>query len=131
MMYLFKFLWSFTFRNVKTNFNIQIYSSEDEDFFDAEDENEVMEEEEDEGTDGLVGTPKATSNAIAVAVRERSVDVDVADHLPSSEDSIDYDALYEEADNDEEDVDMKSHGSVITHLLSQVRIGKDSKSLKT
>ena len=28
-------------------------------------------------------------------------------------------------DEDEEDVDMKSHGSVITHLLSQVRIGMD------
>ena len=35
-------------------------------------------------------------------------------------DDIDYDALYEEADNDNEDVDMKNHGSVITHLLSQV-----------
>ena len=82
---------------------------------------EEEEEEEEEGTDGLGGTPKAASNPIAV--RERSVDIDVSDHLPSSEDSIDYDALYEEADNDEEDVDMKSHGSVITHLLSQVRIG--------
>lgn len=80
----------------------------------------MEEEEEEEGADG---TPKAISNPIAVAVRERSVDMDVADHLPTSEDSIDYDALYEEADNDEEDVDMKSHGSVITHLLSQVRIG--------
>lgn len=38
---------------------------------------------------------------------------------------VDYDALYEEADDLEQDVDMKSHGSVITHLLSQVRIGMD------
>ena len=36
---------------------------------------------------------------------------------------IDWDALY--GDEDETDVDMKSHGSVITHLLSQVRIGMD------
>lgn len=37
---------------------------------------------------------------------------------------IDWDALYNR-DEDEADVDMKSHGSVITHLLSQVRIGMD------
>ena len=34
---------------------------------------------------------------------------------------IDWDALYGR-DEDETDVDMKSHGSVITHLLSQVCI---------
>ena len=39
------------------------------------------------------------------------------------QDDVDWDALY--GDEDEEDVDMKSHGSVITHLLSQVRIGMD------
>lgn len=39
--------------------------------------------------------------------------------------NIDYDALYEPDEADEEDVDMKSHGSVLTHLLSQVRIGMD------
>ena len=37
---------------------------------------------------------------------------------------IDFDALYAPGD-DEADVDMKSHGSVLTHLLSQVRIGMD------
>ena len=31
---------------------------------------------------------------------------------------VDWDSLYEEA-VEEEEVDMKSHGSVITHLLSQ------------
>ncbi|KAJ8942655.1 hypothetical protein NQ318_013368 [Aromia moschata] len=40
----------------------------------------------------------------------------------SSED-IDYDALYE--DNDEEGIELESHGSVIRHLLSQVKIGMD------
>ncbi len=46
---------------------------------------------------------------------------------PTSDgDEIDYDALYDTADGDDGgDVDMKSHGSVITHLLSQVRIGMD------
>lgn len=37
--------------------------------------------------------------------------------------SIDYDALYE--DNAENDISMESHGSVVTHLLSQVKIGMD------
>merc|ERR550532_2036054 len=39
-------------------------------------------------------------------------------------DHVDWDSLYEEA-VEEEEVDMKNHGSVITHLLSQVRIGMD------
>jgi hypothetical protein len=43
---------------------------------------------------------------------------------PSKDDSVDYDAMYDENDDDE-DVDMKNHGSVLTHLLSQVRIGMD------
>ena len=41
----------------------------------------------------------------------------------SGKDDVDWDALYN--DESEQDVDMKSHGSVITHLLSQVRIGMD------
>ena len=41
-----------------------------------------------------------------------------------NDENIDYDELYEEQD-EEGDLDMKSHGSVITHLLSQVRIGMD------
>merc|ERR1719186_898243 len=43
---------------------------------------------------------------------------------PLTPSEMDYDALYEE-EEDTEEVDMKSHGSVITHLLSQVRIGMD------
>ncbi|XP_011493953.1 PREDICTED: oxysterol-binding protein-related protein 9 [Ceratosolen solmsi marchali] len=38
--------------------------------------------------------------------------------------SIDYDALYEEESEEEMD-SMESHGSVVTHLLSQVKIGMD------
>ena len=38
---------------------------------------------------------------------------------PLTPSETDWDALYEE-EEEEDDVDMKSHGSVITHLLSQV-----------
>lgn len=38
---------------------------------------------------------------------------------PLTPSEVDWDALYEE-DEEEDEVDMKSHGSVITHLLSQV-----------
>ena len=38
---------------------------------------------------------------------------------------IDWDALYGPDAEEETEVDMKSQGSVITHLLSQVRIGMD------
>ena len=44
--------------------------------------------------------------------------------MDENDENIDYDKLYEQVD-DEGDLDMKSHGSVITHLLSQVRIGMD------
>lgn len=37
--------------------------------------------------------------------------------------SLDYDAIYE--DESDSDLSMESHGSVITHLLSQVKIGMD------
>ena len=38
---------------------------------------------------------------------------------PLTPSEVDWDALYEE-ESEESEVDMKSHGSVITHLLSQV-----------
>jgi len=44
---------------------------------------------------------------------------------PLTPSDVDWDALYEE-DTEEGDLDMKSQGSVITHLLSQVRIGMTS-----
>ena len=44
--------------------------------------------------------------------------------VDENDENIDYDKLYE-TEEDEGDLDMKSHGSVITHLLSQVRIGMD------
>jgi len=43
---------------------------------------------------------------------------------PLTPSDVDWDALYEE-DTEEGDLDMKNQGSVITHLLSQVRIGMD------
>ncbi|KAH8305167.1 hypothetical protein KR018_003014, partial [Drosophila ironensis] len=41
----------------------------------------------------------------------------------SYDNGIDYDALYEE--EEESDLSMEAHGSMITHLLSQVKIGMD------
>lgn len=44
--------------------------------------------------------------------------------LPLRQDgSVDYDALYEE--EEEDDLMMDSHGSMISHLISQVKIGMD------
>ena len=54
----------------------------------------------------------------AVPVLEAPVDTDF-------DSSIDYDALYDE-DLPEEDLgSLESHGSVLSHLLSQVKIGMD------
>merc|ERR1719186_2101008 len=43
---------------------------------------------------------------------------------PLTPSEMDWDSLYEE-EEEESEIDMKSQGSVITHLLSQVRIGMD------
>ncbi|TRY74648.1 hypothetical protein TCAL_01622 [Tigriopus californicus] len=93
------------------------YSSsedEDEDFFDAEDE----QFKDCEAQMGLArgGTEAKLEPFGAPLARSPSLEL---------KDVIDYDALYDEDDSLKEDVDMKSHGSVITHLLSQVRIGMD------
>ncbi len=45
---------------------------------------------------------------------------DVLSATDVSKSSVNYDALYDADTDEDEDVDMKSHGSVITHLLSQV-----------
>ena len=41
---------------------------------------------------------------------------------PNDDANVDYDALYEPAAADDEEMDMKNHGSVITHLLSQATL---------
>ncbi|EDW47173.1 GM20569 [Drosophila sechellia] len=47
----------------------------------------------------------------------------VSSRSASYDNGIDYDALYEE--EEETDLSMEAHGSMITHLLSQVKIGMD------
>lgn len=72
-------------------------------------------------------TPAATTS---VAARPTLPEIDEtgSNKVPSSRSSsydngIDYDALYEE--EEEMDLSMEAHGSMITHLLSQVKIGMD------
>ena len=93
---------------------ISYSSSDDDDFFDAEDE------EEEDG-------PKTQKELLDLELKELQEKEEVI--MPQSPltptDNVDFDALYENNEEDNEDVDMKSHGSVITHLLSQVRIGMD------
>ncbi|XP_076276148.1 oxysterol-binding protein-related protein 9 isoform X4 [Lasioglossum baleicum] len=94
-------------------------SDEDEDYYDAADE---------------ISLPSAMQNHITVRRdSERS-----QTHADSSNENrkqnplpptkgdgtVDYDALYEEESETEMD-SMESHGSVVTHLLSQVKIGMD------
>ena len=45
---------------------------------------------------------------------------------PLTPSDVDWDSLYEDV-VEEEEVDMKSHGSVITHLLSQESSSKVSR----
>uniref|UniRef100_A0A0N8E5Y3 Oxysterol-binding protein n=1 Tax=Daphnia magna TaxID=35525 RepID=A0A0N8E5Y3_9CRUS len=79
-------------------------SSDDEDFFDAS---------ENMGQSPTLPTPST-----------KTLDELESSQRNQSSVSIDYDALYE--DSDEDDLgSMESHGSVVTHLLSQVKLGMD------
>ncbi|XP_076276147.1 oxysterol-binding protein-related protein 9 isoform X3 [Lasioglossum baleicum] len=95
-------------------------SDEDEDYYDAADE---------------ISLPSAMQNHITVRRRDSERSQTHADSsnenrkqnpLPPTkgDGTVDYDALYEEESETEMD-SMESHGSVVTHLLSQVKIGMD------
>lgn len=77
-----------------------------------------------------ITTPAAAAATTSVAARPTLPEIDEtgSNKVPSSRSSsydngIDYDALYEE--EEEMDLSMEAHGSMITHLLSQVKIGMD------
>lgn len=102
-------------------------SSEEEDFYDAHDSSDPpspsnttrsfsqklnesfdaadAEQEEEEGQEEAVATPASPPTYL------------------KPDGSLDYDALYE--DTEETNISMESQGSVVTHLLSQVKIGMD------
>lgn len=74
------------------------------------------------GIDGAArATPHEVPGSFGAGVPRKSYD---SKALPIRTDgSLDYDALYE--DESDNDLSMESHGSVVTHLLSQVKIGMD------
>ncbi|KOC59307.1 Oxysterol-binding protein-related protein 9 [Habropoda laboriosa] len=88
-------------------------SDEDEDYYDAADE---------------ISPPSAIQNHITIRRRDSDISSENRKQAPlpptKGDGSVDYDALYEEESETEMD-SMESHGSVVTHLLSQVKIGMD------
>nr|XP_023024063.1 oxysterol-binding protein-related protein 9 [Leptinotarsa decemlineata] len=62
---------------------------------------------------GKSSTPVLANSTRQKSIRSRSTNLE----------DLDYDALYEESD--ENGLELESHGSVIRHLLSQVKIGMD------
>ena len=100
---------------------ISYSSSEDEDFFDAEDD-----DDEPVTAPEMRTPPPATLDLEPLSIDvDHRLQQDVQSPMTPRQgrENVDWDDLY--TIEDEEDVDMKSHGSVITHLLSQVRIGMD------
>ena len=96
------------------------YSSSDDDeddFFDAQDDVASKAGSDVASLKQVAAAgPSSSSSEATVAVTSVTSVTSVTPLTPSD---IDWDSLYED-DAQEEDVDMKSHGSVITHLLSQV-----------
>merc|ERR1719153_2102452 len=99
---------SATLKNPSTIPAVSYSSSDDDedDFYDAQD-------------DVSRGGVSATSEPATLAEAAETVDVS-----PLTPSETDWDSLYE-VDEEETELDMKNNGSVITHLLSQVRIGMD------
>ncbi|XP_014216162.1 oxysterol-binding protein-related protein 9 isoform X2 [Copidosoma floridanum] len=114
--------------NVSTSRSLAVpeysYSSsdEDEDFYDAADEITPTLSQTTTKKREIEKTPVSTEDS---HVENRPTTIKVPAAPPVKHDgSIDYDAMYEE--ESEEEIDsMESHGSVVTHLLSQVKIGMD------
>ena len=117
------------------------YSSDSDEFYDAEsDDGDLEFEEEFDGRQGskcsMIDVDNVTSTTrhnpdlslglVNVDAYPNPCDMlsPMTPGFDENDENIDYDKLYEE-DEEEGEVDMKSHGSVITHLLSQVRIGMD------
>ncbi|XP_054277757.1 oxysterol-binding protein-related protein 9 isoform X2 [Macrosteles quadrilineatus] len=113
-------------------------SSEEEDFYDANDNSELASATsspttvrteplayEGVGTSGEGETQSerrdspSTPPAGAVVPRTQPY----SSNFLKQDGTLDYDALYE--DPNETDISMESQGSVVTHLLSQVKIGMD------
>ncbi|XP_014249855.1 oxysterol-binding protein-related protein 9 isoform X2 [Cimex lectularius] len=110
-------------------------SSEEEDFFDAYDSSEssagnpaaskddqVGEEFEEEpcplpSTQAENGESSHASSSRTAAPATRN--------FIKPDGTIDYDLLYEPSSEDTTNISMESQGSVVTHLLSQVKIGMD------
>jgi len=105
---------------------ISYSSSEDEDFFDAEedDSDDDVDETSDMTDMRTPPQPPTTLDLSAIALETSINDIN-SPITPIEGQEIDWDALYGPDEEEETEVDMKSQGSVITHLLSQVRIGMD------
>lgn len=105
------------YKNASTVPEISYSSSDDDDddFFDAHDE---------VGAKSAAESLAVTPIHAALGGPPVNPSPGVTPVSPTTPSEVDYDALYEE-EEDNEELDMKSQGSVITHLLSQVRIGMD------
>ncbi|XP_046661872.1 oxysterol-binding protein-related protein 9 isoform X2 [Homalodisca vitripennis] len=107
-------------------------SSEEEDFYDANDNSELASPTssptstrpeplayEAGGPSGEMPAERRESPSTPPAVLQRASST----NFLKPDGTLDYDALYE--DPNESDISMESQGSVVTHLLSQVKIGMD------
>lgn len=75
-------------------------------------------DEEAQNERSILGMPSATTSSSGQGSHGKE------SLLPLHADgSIDYDALYEE--EEDTSISMESHGSMVSHLLSQVKIGMD------
>lgn len=93
-------------------------SSEDEDFYDAFEDTALPPRSNDDGNASSNENQQVSRRGFLQPLDSNN------DSSPLMEKAIDFDAIYE--DDEEEDLgSVESHGSVISHLLSQVRLGMD------
>ncbi|EEB17745.1 oxysterol binding protein 9, putative [Pediculus humanus corporis] len=104
-------------------------SDDDEDFFDADDDlNSSVTANRTTSANFIVGNGVKESSSTQLTnvpgTSKKSSSSGASSPPVRIDGSLDYDALYED-DEDQSDISMENHGSMITHLLSQVKIGMD------
>lgn len=84
----------------------------------AQDALSYVEENGEDGSGSAVVVKTTTKHAAAIAASTKTADDDFG------QENIDFDAVYEDDEEDELE-DVKEHGSIIMHMLSQLSVGMD------
>ncbi|KAH7639940.1 oxysterol-binding protein-related protein 9-like protein [Dermatophagoides farinae] len=102
------------------------YASSDDDFFDANDESENSDLDLKNSSLSTTTTTTTKMPSTKKTLRTTTSTTSSRENNDDDDDQINFDKLYESSDDSGDDLcSISSHGSVISHLIAQVKIGMD------